>query len=231
MGNCLLTKGKESLQMDLLWTNPDPNSAFTPQTISLDLSSYSMVYIVFKISSDAGYTLLGGSLGLKRDTLNDTDNTFVFGIQNNTAGSGFVYYAQRNYGVSSSGIIFSIGMNAFSGATQNNYGIPYQIYGIKQFKFIQKYVSGLQGIDTNNVIYNKDGSSNITYTATQDCYLTVDANAEWVKLNGVFILNDSGINANFYGIIPLKSGQVITTGGTVTGHRCDRFRVYGILGE
>jgi len=32
-------------KMDLLWTNPNPTSAFNPQTVSLDLSEYDLILI------------------------------------------------------------------------------------------------------------------------------------------------------------------------------------------
>ena len=47
-----MATGTISKNMVLLWENPNPNSAFAAQTISLDLSKYSMVAIVSKHWND-----------------------------------------------------------------------------------------------------------------------------------------------------------------------------------
>ena len=42
------------MKMDLLWTNKNPENAFEPQTISLDLSKYKWIFIIFKRDASEG---------------------------------------------------------------------------------------------------------------------------------------------------------------------------------
>lgn len=107
------------IDMDLLWTNASPTSDFVGQSISINLSGYTMALIVTKwAKNDAKYiyhlllvnTLQNCLLG------HNPSNTGVGGgrvIQYNTVGS------------------LAIG-DAYSGTSKaNNVLVPYQIYGIK----------------------------------------------------------------------------------------------------
>lgn len=38
-------------KLDLVWTNPSPTSTFAAQTVSIDLSKYSFVWIQFSVNS------------------------------------------------------------------------------------------------------------------------------------------------------------------------------------
>ena len=107
----------------LLWTNPNPTSSFSAQTISLDLSKYDAVEVVFKrYTSQAIYstqTLL--EKGIKFALGTTTDETFRY----------------RTCSFSNSGVTFDTPqyMPSYGSwnptATNNNCEIPYKIYGIK----------------------------------------------------------------------------------------------------
>lgn len=105
------------INMDLLWTNASPTSNFDKQTISLNLSNYQMVYIVIRRSTENNN--LHNSLIVKKG-----ESGFVFAY---LGGLGLLYREIES--VSNSGVNFGVGvMNA---TTDNKYGIPIYIYGIK----------------------------------------------------------------------------------------------------
>lgn len=105
------------INMDLLWTNASPTSDFAKQTISLNLNNYKMIYIVIRRSK----------------TNNNLHNSLVF----KKGESGFIFCYLGGYGllyreiesVSNSGVNFGVGV--LNGNTDNQYGIPIYIYGIK----------------------------------------------------------------------------------------------------
>ena len=100
-------------KMDLLWTNSSPSSSFSPQTIEVDLSDYSAVGIIFRsTTTDASYTEVKV---FPKITLSIWTNYLAGSFRNVTA-------------VSDSGVTFGSGSQP--GSTKNDYGIPYQIYGI-----------------------------------------------------------------------------------------------------
>lgn len=109
------------LNMDLLWTNSSPTSEFIGQTLNLDLSQYSLIYIVVKFSTISSSNVIG-FLG----------NTNFNGI---ILASHFRNYL-RSANISSNSIVFgdcgyfaSYGTNTQT--TSNGNLIPYRIYGIK----------------------------------------------------------------------------------------------------
>lgn len=214
MGNCLLTKGKENLQMDLLWTNPSPTADFAAQTINLNLADYIAVIVISK-------THITGSHGY-------TQYLLLIGTNNNEIGGPWlvdnadhsINTDTRQCSVTTTGVTFttSRGENTAGSAI-----IPYQIYGIKQFKFIQKYVSGLQGIDTNNVITTITSD----WTATQDCFAVQSSSSAYaLGINGVTLCEGAKSGSTDKGIcwIPVKKGQIVNPYNRST-------KIYGILGE
>lgn len=105
------------INMDLLWTNASPTSNFAKQTISLNLNNYKMVYIVIRRSTSNNN--LHNSLIVKKG-----ESGFIFCY---LGGYGLLY--REIEGVSNSGVNFGVGV--MNGNTDNQYGIPIYIYGIK----------------------------------------------------------------------------------------------------
>ena len=103
----------------LLWTNPNPTSAFAAQTISLDLSKYDAVAIdltMYTAGSNVHNQTFLGSVG---------SSMILSGILYSTAPTDLM----RIGDVTASGVIFNNG-RAY-GAVNNGAVIPYKIYGIK----------------------------------------------------------------------------------------------------
>lgn len=103
------------VQFDLLWTNPAPSAAFSPQLVTVDnISQYTLVMILFKNAMSVAPV---------------SDSTTMFeasGGTNATAGA----YQSRAFQIKSNGIQFFGG--AQGGVSANNgYMIPRYIYGIK----------------------------------------------------------------------------------------------------
>lgn len=112
----------------LLWENPNPSSAFATQIVSLDLSEYDFVEIIFAYSTSA---------------LSDTDTRkahigsggkVLFGVSLTTSGNPYIM--SRGFSVANGGVTFEAPyrkqQNASASATTNNTdAIPLRIYGIK----------------------------------------------------------------------------------------------------
>lgn len=108
---------------ELLWTNPSPTAAFSPQTIALDLSGYDEIRIVYKSAND-------------QNVLHSDIGEVGKGMQlfhMNTTGGNYLELYWRSMNVGSSGVVVSNGITQQSGyyRDSNNYVIiPYKIYGI-----------------------------------------------------------------------------------------------------
>lgn len=122
------------MKVDLVWTNPDSTTSYGENTISIDLSGYDFIYIVVRSAYNA-----------------DTMMTWVWKIDGTryrcdragTASSnntGFRYITP-----SSSGIVCSA--CTYNGATNNQYLIPHQVYGIKLSYIVPTTVNGLQYVE------------------------------------------------------------------------------------
>ena len=120
------------VKMDLLWTNPSPDSSFSTQTVSLNLSDYSMVAIEFKrIQNESVYVP-------QITVINGTRKYWSI-----TTGGGYI--VSRVFTASSTGISFE---DAYRNQTVTNTdAIPYQIYGIKMSYIIPTEVNGLQYVE------------------------------------------------------------------------------------
>ena len=105
---------------DLLWTNASPTSSFAAQTVSLDLSGYDVIAVVFTGENGNGrrmlFSLIDG---------NEYASNFV------TIVSGTVYTKQRLYNTSSTGIQFGGNYQDGSSGTNDTQNVPTAIYGIK----------------------------------------------------------------------------------------------------
>ena len=116
------SKLRAEIKRFLLWTNPNPQNAFNAQTVSLDLSGFAAVEVIFRTGTGAKdrYTLPTVRV--------DIGNTGV--IFNTTA-----YNSERRFTVNTTGIAFT---NALYYASYGNWSgtntsalIPYKIYGIR----------------------------------------------------------------------------------------------------
>lgn len=107
---------KHIATVDLLWENASPTSEFAEQSISIDLSAYKIIYI----------TMFGHV-----NTQNESYSMFI--IDKN---KGYVFvgwygaqYSERSVSITNSRVYFANGKTG--GAVNNNYLIPYRIYGVK----------------------------------------------------------------------------------------------------
>lgn len=118
-GNYSANNRGGSGSMTLLWTNPNPTSNFSAQTITVDLSSYSHIMVDYKTQKDA-------------DRLLTAFHCVGFGCM--VIGTWSYKITQRQCTVNTSSIDFSAAYNVSSygsGSTDNSLLIPYKIYGIK----------------------------------------------------------------------------------------------------
>lgn len=113
--------------LDLLWTNPNPESVFPAQTLSIDLSGYESVVIVSK-----GYNTVSTYLPLKILIPKNGKQYTIIGNQNNFNGGNIGTYAYTYFGreviVNDNSIVFSTGYIT-SSALEDNACIPLEIYG------------------------------------------------------------------------------------------------------
>jgi hypothetical protein len=107
-------------KMDLLWENPDPDSAFAEQTITVPASEYDILLI--------GAYGLQGSYSVAIGT-----GTGQLRFANRwTSGSTTNYEDHcRNFSVTEDSVFFSIGLLHEHTTTYNKLLVPYRIYGIK----------------------------------------------------------------------------------------------------
>lgn len=116
---------------ELLWTNASPTSAFSAQTISLDLSGYDAVEIIANNTNEkfpVSFKVEKGS----------SSNLGIVGTGSGYVGTGsVVIHAIREATVNNNGVTFSSAFTAMynvqSYATESNvYNVPVKIYGIKE---------------------------------------------------------------------------------------------------
>ena len=107
----------------LLWTNPNPTSAFAAQTISLDLSKYDAVEVVAR--QYTGDQVVFSS----KAEVGKSGKLFCYGYHDARE------LDARKYEVSTTGVSFQIGYSTMisdsSGTATGGNCVPYKIYGIK----------------------------------------------------------------------------------------------------
>ena len=107
-------------KMKLLWTNPSPNTSFSEQTISLNLSSYNGIIL----SANNSY------VGTNYQTYiicNIGESSAIFG---NAPNGGYESYSCRHFNITETGVHFS--NCTWGGNTSYNINaIPYKIFGFK----------------------------------------------------------------------------------------------------
>lgn len=213
------------VKRDLLWSNPNPTSNFEPQTISLDLSDYGLIYITFKIYND-------NVVGLEKTSIVGNKDRIV-GV--NAEASALVTY-YRPFESNQNSVMFE---NGYRNATVTNTRcVPIQIYGIKTSYLVPTEVHGLTYIDDdtngNITLYNNDGTKalypngqiggidftrivasftkvgDITYTATEDCWYRASYEAMQLWVDGVQMQGGTSyVYGCINGLYPLKKGQTM----------------------
>lgn len=113
---------------ELLWTNPNPTSAFAAQTVALDLSNYKTVAIKYKGSTGEATPHIAYAFYSVGDTIDVTSGS-INACGYNADGSVKISFG-RNLSITTTGITFGKG---FRGSTtmSSSLGIPVEIYGIK----------------------------------------------------------------------------------------------------
>ena len=108
----------QNLRLTEVWVNESPTSSFNAQTLSVDLSNYSMVYVRYLIS-----------------TGNSLQEGVVWGKIGTTVMIPFTTHKSANYGgracaINENGLTFENAYN-HSNTAANTYVIPTAIYGVK----------------------------------------------------------------------------------------------------
>ena len=101
-----------------LWSNPNPTSNFSAQTVPLDLSAWSFIAISAKIlptgvNEILQFVKVGTSTSLSVPNIGSTQ-----------------YFYKRDADTSTSGITFSTGYRNTNGTSGANYCIPVSVYGV-----------------------------------------------------------------------------------------------------
>lgn len=110
--------------MVLLWTNPNPNSSFLPQTVSVDLSGYSYIVLDAIAGINTSASPQDGNFHATFTVLKDNKTNV------NAALYGGGRTVARDVTATDSGVAFGDGV--FPGTSVNNDMMrPYKIYGIK----------------------------------------------------------------------------------------------------
>lgn len=114
---------KVGLDMDLLWTNSAPTSSFSAQTVSVDLSKYSLVLLLMNGDDTTQKYYIFAPLG-------ETTS-----YQYQSEASTGVWFHFRSITATTSGVTFGDAYdhayNSWGRSTNNLRAIPYQIYGVR----------------------------------------------------------------------------------------------------
>ena len=109
--------GSGTTQIDLLWTNPNPDSSFAAQTVSIDLSSYDAILVQMRNVYNGGIRGMGIVL---KESINHSVGVF---------GTSETKTFRRSVNASDTGVTFGAGYNGEN--SSSNAAIPLLIYGIK----------------------------------------------------------------------------------------------------
>lgn len=130
----LTTSTDKKTEINLLWTNPNPTSAFAAKTVSLNLSGYDMVEIAFYQATSQLYTHTKRVLVGCVSDLGAVTTRFLETSGTSTSGT---WSTSRQVNVKTTGITFGAGAyeytynNGNNHVVNNSYTIPLKIYGIK----------------------------------------------------------------------------------------------------
>lgn len=103
-----------------LWTNSNPSSNFSAQTVGLDLSAWKVIAVTASFNTTADAETMSFVCVGKETTMC---------VPNVITGST-MYFAKRTAQATSSGVTFSTGYRNTSGTSGANYCIPIAIYGV-----------------------------------------------------------------------------------------------------
>ena len=127
------------LQSELIWENASPDSSFEPQTITLDLSQYEQIEIIFKVS-DANTFMSWSGNGYEVPmvlSVGAVRSVSVPRLGGDRVGHAIVISTFRQVRVNTTGIDFDyswgmVGAGYAAMSTDNGCYVPLKIYGIKE---------------------------------------------------------------------------------------------------
>ena len=114
----------------LLWTNSSPNAEFASQKVSLTLTSYDAVKIIFYPFSGTDPTV-----GVVEIPVGKSGNLFYMYLNTTTTSSAIAFLngTSRTCSVATDGVTFSTGQMIYNNGVYtswNNRSIPWKIYGV-----------------------------------------------------------------------------------------------------
>ena len=124
------------MKLDLKFDNSGHGATYSGTTVNVDLSEYE--YLLFEFDYYQTGSLKGfviGAVGTQ---------TRMFYVTDNSTTNANVNY--RNVTISSSSLVFGNGTKG-NGTSDNNFCIPYKVYGIKLAWIVPTTVQGLQYIE------------------------------------------------------------------------------------
>lgn len=226
----------------LLWTNPSPSSAFTAQTVSLDLSNYDEVEVWFNCwrnrpDTSQQFRVKKGTYGIA--TQGASTNTSS-GINPFVVGS-YIIVQDRPIYVTDTGVQFGTCTEGASNGTMYNADgsmIPAYIYGIKYERVAPPQVDASdyvieQGTSGNwhwhkwnsNMVEAWYYGTNVTYTGLNTGITMPHTPVSMICLTADGILNGSAASP----LINLwNSGNTIYVGFNASGTRMDRLSIYAV---
>ena len=117
--------------MELLWTNASPTSSFAAQTIAVNLSGYGLVLITYMMRTSIN------------DILASPITPVGYGGMMATKNTGLANLRFRYFVSSVSGVRVEPATGTGGTTVENDFCIPYQIYGVKSAYIIPGADSGL----------------------------------------------------------------------------------------
>lgn len=129
----LILMNRKKIEIEKVWENASPTSAFAVQDVSLDLNDYDFVRIRFNVST----TSTSYTMGL---CAVDGTNALVSSLYNTlyVLGGNRIGNCYRYVTVNKTKITFSNGLSKDSvdtnPITRTNMMIPVEIYGVKEVK-------------------------------------------------------------------------------------------------
>lgn len=128
----MATTGVERVtQTVLLWTNPNPTTSFTAQTIPLDLSNYDAVKIVALFVENTNSSFV---CELPVGSTDRAISYFFLLTATSSDAAHFINGVSRPASVGTNGVIFGRGQMVYNSGAYvdwDNRAIPWKIYGIK----------------------------------------------------------------------------------------------------
>lgn len=107
----------ETTHTVMLWENDDPAATFAAQTVSLDLSNYDGISILYRNQTDGEYHLNTGHIP------KDTQGVLWYGYQSGN-------HVHRGFTANANGVTFNACQYS-GGSNDNKFCIPLIIYGVK----------------------------------------------------------------------------------------------------